>query len=143
MNTQNSLFAAPSFAWQAGRNLSKAYLLLQTINLATLCPLKPTMNARTPAPDILQTPMNLDGLFEACEQLQKAGQPTQALALYASWLATSQDDNRHMAWFNYGAALQAAGQPMEAIKAYVECLGLKPYFPAAVRASISSGTAVL
>ncbi len=76
--------------------------------------------------------MNLDGLFEACEQLQKAGQPTQALALYASWLATSQDDNRHMAWFNYGAALQAAGQPLEAIKAYVECLGLQPYFPQAL-----------
>ena len=90
------------------------------------------MNARTPAPDILQAPMSLDGLFEACEQLQKAGQPTQALALYASWLATSQDDNRHMAWFNYGAALQAAGQPLEAIKAYVDCLSLQPYFPQAL-----------
>ena len=76
--------------------------------------------------------MSLDGLFEACEQLQKAGQPTQALALYASWLATSQDDNRHMAWFNYGAALQAAGQPLEAIKAYVDCLSLQPYFPQAL-----------
>jgi len=90
------------------------------------------MNARTPAPDILQAPLSLDGLFEACEQLQKAGQPTQALALYGSWLATSQDDNRHMAWFNYGAALQAAGQPLEAIKAYVECLNLQPYFPQAL-----------
>ena len=73
------------------------------------------MNARTPAPDILQAPMSLEALFEACGAFQQSGQPTEALALYASWLATSQDDNRHMAWFNYGAALQAAGQPLEAI----------------------------
>ena len=90
------------------------------------------MNARTPAPDILQAPMSLEALFEACGAFQQSGQPTEALALYAGWLATSQDGNRHMAWFNYGSALQAAGQPLEAIKAYVECLGLKPYFPQAL-----------
>lgn len=90
------------------------------------------MNARTPAPDILQVPMSLDALFEACEQMQQRGERAEAVALYAAWLVTSEDENRHMAWFNYGAALQAIGQPLEAIKAYVECLGLKPYFPQAL-----------
>ena len=89
------------------------------------------MNARTPAFDVMETTMGLDSLFTTCEQLQQSGKSLEALAVYQSWLSTSQDANRHMAWFNYGSLLQATGNPQEAINAYTECLKLHPRFPQA------------
>jgi predicted O-linked N-acetylglucosamine transferase (SPINDLY family) len=90
------------------------------------------MNARTPGFDVMETTMGLDSLFSTCEQLQQSGKPLEALAVYQSWLSTSQDANRHMAWFNYGSLLQANGNPQEAINAYKECLALQPRFPQAL-----------
>jgi len=90
------------------------------------------MNARTPAFDVMETTMGLDSLFTTCEQLQQSGKSSEALAVYQSWLSTSQDANRHMAWFNYGSLLQATGTPQEAINAYKECLVLQPRFPQAL-----------
>jgi len=90
------------------------------------------MNARTPAFEVMETTMGLDSLFTTCEQLQQSGKSSEALAVYQSWLSTSQDANRHMAWFNYGSLLQATGNPQEAINAYKECLVLQPRFPQAL-----------
>jgi predicted O-linked N-acetylglucosamine transferase (SPINDLY family) len=90
------------------------------------------MNARTPAFDVMETTMGLDSLFTTCEQLQQSGKASEALAVYQSWLSTSQDANRHMAWFNYGSLLQATGNPQEASNAYKECLVLQPRFPQAL-----------
>lgn len=104
------------------------------------------MNARNPVFDAMNEkstgvdtshgtiaqPMGLDKLFTTCEQLQQAGKSNEALAIYKEWLHTSQDANRHMAWFNYGSLLQGTGKPQEAIKAYGECLTLQPRFPQAL-----------
>ncbi len=95
------------------------------------------MNARNPVFDImnqqeLAPPIGLDTLFTTCEQLQQAGQAQEALDLYQSWLAQSQDANRHMAWFNYGSLQQSTGNPAAAIEAYKECLVLQPSFPQAL-----------
>ena len=104
------------------------------------------MNARNPVFDAMNEkstgvdtshgtiaqPMGLDKLFTTCEQLQQAGKSNEALAIYKEWLHTSQDANRHMAWFNYGSLLQGTGKPQEAVKAYGECLTLQPRFPQAL-----------
>ncbi len=95
------------------------------------------MNARNPVFDIMNQqepapPIGLDTLFTTCEQLQQAGQAQEALDLYQSWLAQSQDANRHMAWFNYGSLQQSTGNPAAAIEAYKECLVLQPSFPQAL-----------
>ena len=95
------------------------------------------MNARNPAFDAMTNPVQisqigLDTLFTTCEQLQQAGQATEALALYQAWLAQSQDANRHMAWFNYGSLQQSTGNPAAAVDAYKECLALQPSFPQAL-----------
>ena len=90
------------------------------------------MNARNPAFEAMEEPMGLDKLFTSCEQLQQSGKAQEALALYQSWLSTSQDANRHMAWFNYGSLLQSTGNPQEAVNAYAECLLLQPRFPQAL-----------
>ena len=104
------------------------------------------MNARNPVFDAMNEktnetgtthghvtqPMGLDKLFTTCEQLQQAGKSNEALAIYTEWLHTSQDANRHMAWFNYGSLLQGTGKPQEAVKAYGECLTLQPRFPQAL-----------
>ena len=95
------------------------------------------MNARNPVFDAMKNqelvpPIGLDTLFTTCEQLQQAGQAQEALQLYKDWLATSQDANRHMAWFNYGSLQQSTGNPQEAVNAYKECLALQPSFPQAL-----------
>jgi predicted O-linked N-acetylglucosamine transferase (SPINDLY family) len=95
------------------------------------------MNARNPVFVAMEnqeqaSPIGLDTLFTTCEQLQQAGQAQQALDLYQSWLAQSQDANRHMAWFNYGSLQQSTGNPAAAIEAYKECLVLQPSFPQAL-----------
>ena len=90
------------------------------------------MNARNPAFEAMEEPMGLDKLFTSCEQLQQSGKAQEALALYQSWLSTSQDANRHMAWFNYGSLLQSTGNPQEAVNAYAQCLLLQPRFPQAL-----------
>ena len=95
------------------------------------------MNARNPVFDAMNhpeqaPPIGLDTLFTTCEQLQQAGQAQEALDLYQSWLAQSQDANRHMAWFNYGSLQQSTGNPAAAIEAYKECLVLQPSFPQAL-----------
>lgn len=95
------------------------------------------MNARNPVFDAMNhqeqaPPIGLDTLFTTCEQLQQAGQAQEALSLYQSWLAQSQDANRHMAWFNYGSLQQSTGNPAAAIEAYKECLVLQPSFPQAL-----------
>ena len=95
------------------------------------------MNARNPVFVAMENqeqapPIGLDTLFTTCEQLQQAGQAQQALYMYQSWLAQSQDANRHMAWFNYGSLQQSTGNPAAAIEAYKECLVLQPSFPQAL-----------
>jgi predicted O-linked N-acetylglucosamine transferase (SPINDLY family) len=90
------------------------------------------MNARNPAFEAVEEPMGLDKLFTRCEQLQQSGKAQEALALYQSWLGTTQDANRHMAWFNYGSLWQSQGNPQEAVNAYAQCLVLQPRFPQAL-----------
>jgi len=102
------------------------------VKLTAMDKAQPIMNARTPAIDVLQTPVGMDVLFSACEQLQQEGKPLEAIALYESWLATSVDPLRYMAWFNCGAQLQSVGKPTEAIHAYQQCLAVKPNFPQAI-----------
>jgi len=91
-----------------------------------------TMNARSPETDVLQTPVGIDVLFNACEQLQQQGKALEAIGLYESWLGTSTDPLRYMAWFNCGAQLQSVGKPTEAVHAYRQCLAVKPHFPQAI-----------
>ena len=90
------------------------------------------MNARSPETDVLQTPVGIDVLFNACEQLQQQGKALEAIGLYESWLGTSTDPLRYMAWFNCGAQLQSVGKPTEAVHAYRQCLAVKPHFPQAI-----------
>ena len=90
------------------------------------------MNARSPETDVLQTPVGIDILFNACEQLQQQGKALEAIGLYESWLGTSTDPLRYMAWFNCGAQLQSVGKPTEAVHAYRQCLAVKPHFPQAI-----------
>lgn len=105
---------------------------MKGVKLTTMSKARPTMNARTPEPDVLQTPVGIDVLFSACEQLQQQGKPLEAIALYESWLSTSVDPLRYMAWFNCGAQLQSVGKPTEAVHAYMQCLAVKPHFPQAL-----------
>jgi len=90
------------------------------------------MNARSHETDVLQIPVGIDVLFNACEQLQQQGKPLEAIGLYESWLGTSTDPLRYMAWFNCGAQLQSVGKPTEAVHAYRQCLAVKPHFPQAI-----------
>ena len=76
--------------------------------------------------------MTLDQLFTTCGQAQAHGQTQQALDTYKSWLDTSNDPHRYMAWYNYGSLLQSAGQPQAAVMAYQQCLSLQPRFPQAL-----------
>lgn len=90
------------------------------------------MNARSPETDVLQIPVGIDVLFNACEQLQQQGKPLEAIGLYESWLGTSTDPLRYMVWFNCGAQLQSVGKSTEAVHAYRQCLAVKPQFPQAI-----------
>lgn len=76
--------------------------------------------------------MTLDQLFTICGQAQANGQIQQALDTYKSWLATSGDPHRYMAWYNYGSLLQSVGQSDEAVNAYQQCLAQQPRFPQAL-----------
>jgi len=76
--------------------------------------------------------MTLDQLFTMCGQAQANGQTQQALDTYKSWLETSSDPHRYMAWYNYGSLLQSIGQPQDAVIAYQHCLALQPRFPQAL-----------
>ena len=90
------------------------------------------MNARLPSLDAMDEPMSLSSLFTTCDELQQVSKPQEALNLYQSWLNTSQDVNRHLAWFNYGSLLQSTGNLSEAFQAYTDCLNLQPRFPQAL-----------
>jgi len=76
--------------------------------------------------------MQLAELFTTCEQLQQAGKADEALHTYKTWLDTSTDPNRFMAWFNYGSLLQATGNTQAAEGAYRQCLAVEPRFPQAL-----------
>jgi predicted O-linked N-acetylglucosamine transferase (SPINDLY family) len=76
--------------------------------------------------------MELAALFTQCEQLQKDDKSDEALLTYKSWLATSNDPNRYMGWFNYGSLLQSTGNTVDAAQAYKECLDVQPRFPQAL-----------
>jgi predicted O-linked N-acetylglucosamine transferase (SPINDLY family) len=100
--------------------------------LTTMTKNRLTMNARSPETEVLQITVGIDVLFNACEQLQQQGKALEAIGLYESWLGTSTDPLRYMAWFNCGAQLQSVGKPTEAVHAYRQCLAVKPYFPQAI-----------
>jgi len=76
--------------------------------------------------------MQLAELFTTCEQLQIAGNSEEALNTYKTWLDTSIDPNRFMAWFNYGSLLQSTGNTVAAEGAYRQCLTVQPRFPQAL-----------
>ena len=76
--------------------------------------------------------MPLATLFNTCEQLQKDGKTDEALSTYKTWLDSSNDPNRFMAWFNYGSLLQSTGNPTAAEDAYRQSLGIQPRFPQAL-----------
>lgn len=76
--------------------------------------------------------MPIATLFNTCEQLQKDGKTDEALRTYKSWLETSTDSNRYLAWFNYGSLLQSNGSLAEAEDSYRQSLSLNNRFPQAL-----------
>ncbi len=82
------------------------------------------------------TSVSLGELFQHAESLQKSGQDAEAIDTYRNWLNQSEDPQRFLAWFNFGALLQKVGQTEEAQKAYQTCLQLNPYL---AQASINLG----
>jgi predicted O-linked N-acetylglucosamine transferase (SPINDLY family) len=60
--------------------------------------------------------------------LNAAGKAQEALALYAQWLATADDPQRYVVWFNYGTALGAAGRAAESEQAHRQALAIQPNF---------------
>jgi len=76
--------------------------------------------------------MPIATLFNTCEQLQRDGKTDEALRTYNSWLETSTDSNRYLAWFNYGSLLQSTGSLAEAENSYRQSLSLNNRFPQAL-----------
>lgn len=73
----------------------------------------------------------LAALMERAQALLAAGAGDAAAALYATWIAASDDPSRHVACFNWGTVLSGLGRHDESEAAYRQALALRPGFPPA------------
>ena len=64
------------------------------------------------------TSFTLAELTKAADMLQASGQYQEAIDLYRQWLQHGKDENKHVAWFNYGWLLQKQNKFDEAANAY-------------------------
>jgi tetratricopeptide (TPR) repeat protein len=64
------------------------------------------------------TTLSLQELIQSAEMLQVSGQHEEAINLYRQWLQHGRDEQKHIAWFNYGWLLQKLNKVDEAVNAY-------------------------
>ncbi|BDU53089.1 hypothetical protein B9Z36_04520 [Limnohabitans sp. Rim8] len=64
------------------------------------------------------TSFTLNELTQAAEMLEASGRYEEAIDLYRQWLKHSQDERKHVAWFNYGWLLQKQNLFSDAANAY-------------------------
>jgi len=64
------------------------------------------------------TSFTLSELTKAADMLQASGQYQEAIDLYRQWLQHGKDDNKHVAWLNYGWLLQKQNKFDQAANAY-------------------------
>lgn len=64
------------------------------------------------------TSLSLQELIQAAEMLQVSGKHEEAANLYRQWLQHGRDEQKHIAWFNYGWLLQKLNKVDEAVNAY-------------------------
>jgi len=64
------------------------------------------------------TSFTLSELTKAADMLQASGQYQEAIELYKQWLQHGKEQNKHIAWFNYGWLLQKQNKFDEAANAY-------------------------
>ena len=64
------------------------------------------------------TTLSLQELIQAAEVLQSSGKHEEAVHLYRQWLQHGRDEQKHIAWFNYGWLLQKLNKVDEAVNAY-------------------------
>jgi tetratricopeptide (TPR) repeat protein len=64
------------------------------------------------------TTFTLNELTQAADMLEASGRYEEALELYRQWLKHSQDERKHVAWFNYGWLLQKQNLFSDAANAY-------------------------
>ena len=64
------------------------------------------------------TNFTLNELTQAAEMLEASGRYEEAIDLYRQWLKHSQDERKHVAWFNYGWLLQKQNLFSDAANAY-------------------------
>ncbi len=88
---------------------------------------KPTPTAPTPRPGT-EARLSIVEVMNQTAALNAAGQVTEALALYARWLADATEPQRHIVWFNYGTTLGGAGRHADAEQAHRQALVLQPQF---------------
>jgi len=70
--------------------------------------------------------ITLGQLIELTEAAQADGRVDEAVGLYTSWAAESQDPQRYLALFNLGSLLQSLGRLPDAKIAYENCLAVQP-----------------
>ena len=64
------------------------------------------------------TSFTLSELTQAADMLEASGRYEEAIDLYRQWLKHSQDERKHVAWFNYGWLLQKQNLFSDAAHAY-------------------------
>ena len=64
------------------------------------------------------TSFTLEELTQAAEMLESSGRYEEAIDLYRQWLKCSQDERKHVAWFNFGWLLQKQNLFSDAANAY-------------------------
>lgn len=72
--------------------------------------------------------LSLADLLALAESLQGAGMSQEAMTLYETWLAHTQDANKVLAMFNFASILQSTDRIAEAEKIYRSCLTERPFF---------------
>jgi tetratricopeptide (TPR) repeat protein len=64
------------------------------------------------------TTFTLNELTQAADMLEASGRYEEAIDLYRQWLKHSQDERKHVAWFNFGWLLQKQNLFSDAANAY-------------------------
>jgi tetratricopeptide (TPR) repeat protein len=64
------------------------------------------------------TSFTLEELTKAADMLESSGRYEEAIDLYRQWLNSSQDERKHVAWFNFGWLLQKQNLFNDAANAY-------------------------
>ncbi|WP_337267397.1 O-linked N-acetylglucosamine transferase family protein [Oryzifoliimicrobium ureilyticus] len=73
--------------------------------------------------------LSISDLFQVAETLNGAGQASQAIELYKTWVAFNEGNPlAHLAYFNFSVVLRQSGDSAGAINALRTCLALSPKF---------------